>query len=194
MWLLNFIPDFVFHILVIASVLGILASEFFGFLLRGYAVQVRLVSIILLVFGIFMEGAIFNQSAWETKVLEAENKVLELQVESEKTNTKLAEALKNNELLRKDRRYETKTIIKNEVARHDGSCVLSNAFIRVHDSSSQDQVPERARFDDGEPSGVKPSEALDTISDNYKTCYDIRDKLISWQEWYKKQSSIFEGS
>lgn len=193
MWLLDFIPNSVFHIITLVSILGILAAEFFGFLLRGYAVQVRLVSIILLVFGIFMEGALFNQSSWKTKVLEAEKQVLELQVESEKTNLKLVELLKKNELLRKDRKYATKTTINQVVSKYDGQCVLSNAFIRVHDSASQDKIPDSTGVDDGSPSDVKPSEVLNTVVDNYETCYNIRDKLILWQDWYKKQSEIFEG-
>lgn len=193
MWLLNFIPDFVFHTITFLGVIGILVSEFFGVFLRGYSTQVRLVSIVLLVFGIFMEGAIINQSSWESKVLEAEKQVLELQVQSEKVNTKLVETLKQNEILRKDRKYETRNVVNKVVSKYDGQCVLSNAFIRVHDSSSQDKIPDSTGINDARPSDVKPSEILNTVTDNYETCYNIRDKLIAWQEWYKKQSIIFEN-
>ena len=104
----------------------------------------------------------------------------------------LVEALKNNEILRKERKNGTKQIVNQVVSKYDGNCVLSNAFIRVHDSASQDQLPEGSRQSDGESSNVKPSELLNTVVDNYETCYSIRDKLIKWQEWYKTNKEIYE--
>jgi hypothetical protein len=36
-------------------------------------------------------------------------------------------------------------------------------------------------------------ELLTTVSDNYGTCYEAREKLKAWQDWYKNQKEIFES-
>ena len=191
MWLLEFVPNFVFHIITIIGIIGVIASEFFSLFMGPYVTQVRVVSILVLAFGIFMEGALLDNGSWKLKVADAEKQVLAAKAESADTNTKLVEALSKNELLRKDRENETKQIVKNEVSKYDNQCILSNAFVRVHDSASQDRVPDSTGQSDGSPSDVKASEVLNTVTDNYGTCYNIRDKLIKWQEWYKNQSKIY---
>lgn len=194
MWILNVLPDFIFHTIVIFGVLGVVASFFFTFVpfISKYKLPVQIVSIIALVIGIYFEGAISNQNHWELKVAEAEKHVLELQVQSSEANTKLAEQIAENEKLRKDKKYATQTIVTQVVSKYDSNCTLSNAFVRVHNSASQDKVPDSTAVTDGNASNVKPSELLNTIVDNYETCYAIRDKLIKWQEWYKTQQKIYE--
>jgi hypothetical protein len=45
---------------------------------------------------------------------------------------------------------------------------------------------------DGTASNVKASELLATIVDNYGTYYEMRERLLAWQDWYTKQKHIFE--
>lgn len=194
MWILNILPDAILHSVVILSVLALVASFVFGFIpaIEKYKLPIQVVAIIVLVFGIYLEGGLSERKAWEYKVAQVEKQVEVARADSAEANIKLVEALKENEKLRKDKKYGTQTIVNQVVSKYDGQCVLSNAFIRVHDSASQDQLPEGSRVDDGNPSNVKPSEVLNTVIDNYETCYNIRDKLIKWQEWYKTNKDIYE--
>lgn len=36
------------------------------------------------------------------------------------------------------------------------------------------------------------SDLLDNVNDNYGTYYEMREKLNSWQYWYKTQKEIFD--
>lgn len=194
MWMLSFLPDFIFHLITIAGVLGIVASFVLGFIpfVAQYKLPIQVASIIALVVGIYFEGGIANEDKWKQRVAEAEKKVLEMQVQSAEANTKLVDKLKENEKLRKERQNATQTIINQVVKQTDSQCTLSNGFIRLHNSASQDEVPDSTRDSDSTASNVKPSSFLTIVIDNYTTCYDIRDKLIGWQEWYAKQKQIFE--
>lgn len=194
MWILSFLPDFVFHLITLVGILGVVASFFFGFIpfVSTYKLPIQVASVILLVVGIYFEGGIANEDKWKQRVAEAEKKVLEIQVQSAEANTKLVDKIKENEKLRKERQNATQTIITQVVKQTDSQCTLSNGFVRVHDSASQDKIPDSTRSTDGTTSNVKPSEFLTTVTNNYATCYDIREKLIGWQEWYKTQKELFE--
>lgn len=194
MWLLSYLTDFIVHTMVVFGIIGIIVSFFIPSnpLTLQYALPTKIISILVLCVGIFFEGTIYKDKVWEARVAEMEKQVALKDAESSEANTKLVEALKNNEILRKERKNGTKQIVNQVVSKYDGNCVLSNAFIRVHDSASQDQLPEGSRQSDGDPSNVKPSELLNTVVDNYETCYSIRDKLIKWQEWYKTNKEIYE--
>ena len=194
MWLLSLLPGIVFDLSVIVGILAIVASFFFSFIpfVSQYKLPIQVVAIALLVFGVFFEGAKINEESWKLKVADAEKKVLELQAQSAEANTKLVEKIAENEKLRKEKKNETTRIITKVVTKYDNKCELSNAFVQLHNSASQDAVPPSAEQIVGGTSDVKASEVLDVVTDNYSICYDIRDRLIGWQEWYKTQREIFD--
>ena len=194
MQLLNFVPDIFFHLLLIVGVLGLIA----GYLLNNIpfistnAKTIQVVAILVTVVAVWFEGGISRDKEYREQIAELKVKIAQAEKESAEANTKLVEKLKENEKLRKEKKNATQTIVNQVVSKYDGNCVLSNAFIRVHDSASQDKLPEGARQSDGDPSNVKPSEVLNTVIDNYESCYNMRDKLIKWQEWYKIQRELFD--
>lgn len=194
MQLLNFVPDIFFHLLLIVGVLGLIA----GYLLNNIpfidtnAKTIQVIAILVTVVAVWFEGGISRDKEYREQIAELKVKIAQAEKESAEANTKLVEQLKENEKLRKEKKNATQTIVNQVVSKYDGNCVLSNAFIRVHDSASQDKLPEGTRQSDGDPSNVKPSEVLNTVIDNYESCYNMRDKLIKWQEWYKIQRELFD--
>ena len=70
MWLLNFIPDFVFHLILLVGVLGLLA----GFILdkipfiETNAKTIHLIAIILTVIGVWFEGGIARDEAYQKEI------------------------------------------------------------------------------------------------------------------------------
>jgi hypothetical protein len=160
--------------------------------LSTYKVPAQVVAILLLVVGVYFEGAISNQDKWEKKVAIAQAEVLRLQIESGDLNLKLSESIAAYDSLRKENKNVIAKIIRETVAKYDSRCMLSNSFIGVHNSASQQTVPKSSGLDDEGTSNVKPSEVLQTVTDNYSTYYDIRNLLISWQEWYNKNKKLYD--
>lgn len=194
MQLLNFVPDIFFHLLLIVGVLGLIA----GYLLDNIpfistnAKTIQVVAVLITVVAVWFEGGISRDKEYREQIANLQVKIAQAEKESAEANTKLVEQLKENEKLRKDKKNATQTIVTQVVSKYDGQCTLSNAFIRVHDSASQDKLPEGSRQSDGDASNVKPSEVLNTVIDNYESCYNMRDKLIKWQEWYTIQRNLFD--
>lgn len=133
MWILNFLPDWIFHLIVIAGILGLVASTFFGFLpfIGKYALPVKVVSIILLVVGVWFEGAISNHNSWLEKVRELEKKVADAEIKSAQANTKLTSIIaeKNREVAKAQ--SELKNKIREISGKIDAECKVSPEVITV---------------------------------------------------------------
>ena len=70
MWILDWLPFWIFHLVVVLGIAGIIASIVFKFVpfISQYTLPIQVISIIVLVFGVYMEGGISNQEKWEAKV------------------------------------------------------------------------------------------------------------------------------
>ena len=192
MWILNFIPDIVFHAIVIAGILGMIASFFLGYMpfISLYKTPIQIISVIILVFGVWVEGANSNNESWKLKVKELEAKVSQAQIKSNEINTKLVEKIAENQKIIKDKKNEnSKAIIKYVT----DDCRLSNVAVILHNSSSQNELPPSTIGTVTGTSKVTTAELLGTVNENYGTYYEIVHKLKAWQSWYKEQKQIFES-
>ena len=192
MWILNFIPDIVFHAIVIAGILGMIASFFLGYMpfISLYKTPIQIISVIILVFGVWVEGANSNNESWKLKVKELEAKVSLAQIKSNEINTKLVEKIAENQKIIKDKKNEnSKAIIKYVT----DDCRLSNVAVILHNSSSQNELPPSTIGTVTGTSKVTTAELLGTVNENYGTYYEIVNKLKAWQSWYKEQKQIFES-
>lgn len=193
MWILNWLPDFVIHLIVIAGVLGTIASFFFGFIpfISQYKLPIQIVSILILIIGIWFEGAISNNNSWLLKVKELEVKLAKAEVQSSKVNTIIVEKVLVKDKIIKDNQNETKSAINKYVT---DSCNLSNATVSLFNSSSQNELPPSTIDTTRGTSEIKIAELLTIVNDNNATYYQIVERLKGWQEWYKSQKKIFEDA
>ena len=95
MWILKWLPYWIFYALFLIGVAGYLATYLLRFIpipaLYMYKTPIQLVSIVLVVVGVFMAGAIHNEEAWIARVKEMEAKVAEAQAKSAEENVKIVE-------------------------------------------------------------------------------------------------------
>jgi hypothetical protein len=91
MWLLNFLPDWFFHLITLLGVGGVIGSFFLGMVpfISQYKLPIQVISIVLLIGGIYMEGAMSNEEKWQLMVKEMEAKVKEAEVKSMEVNQAL---------------------------------------------------------------------------------------------------------
>jgi hypothetical protein len=91
MWILNFLPFWFFHLITLVGILGLLAGFVLGMipLINKYKLPIQVVSLLLLVAGIYMEGAISNEEKWQALVREMEAKVALAEEKSKNANSKI---------------------------------------------------------------------------------------------------------
>jgi uncharacterized membrane protein (DUF106 family) len=147
MWMLSFLPDWIFHLILLAGVLGILASLVSKFIpvISTYKLPIQIVSVILIVVGVWFEGAMSNQAAWEARVAEMQVKVAEAEAKSAETNTKIVtKTVKQLELVRTRGddiiNYVDREVVKDrEVIKFVENCPIPQIIINTHNAAALNQ-------------------------------------------------------
>lgn len=91
MWILQWMPDWVFHLILLVGLGGLGASFVLKFVpfVAQYKIPIQVAASILIVLGVYMEGAISNQAWWEARVAEAELRVKEAERLAAEANGKI---------------------------------------------------------------------------------------------------------
>lgn len=138
-WILSWLPDFIFHLIVIAGVLGLIAAQFFRFIpfVSQYTLPIKIVSIIVLVIGIWFEGGISNNNAWLAKVKEMELKIAKSEAQSAEANKNLISQItqKNKEIASIQTSLKNK--IKEQASIIDNECKVPPEAINIINESAR---------------------------------------------------------
>lgn len=106
MWLLNVLPNWFFYIVIVAGVIGYIASVVLTFipLVNLYKSVIRIVSTIVIIAGVWFAGVeagtTTNEDKWQRRVSEVEEKVNKAQSDSIVINDQLRIEQEENEKLR----------------------------------------------------------------------------------------------
>jgi hypothetical protein len=145
MWLLSFIPDFIFHIIAIVGILLTIGAIAFGQIpfIGTYNIPINIIGVVLIIFGFYMEGGISNEESWQAKVKEMELKVAAAEVKSAKENIKIVEKVvtKTEYITRRGQdilQYVDREVVKyDEKFRPGGQCELPKEFIKAINNAAE---------------------------------------------------------
>lgn len=195
MWILQFLPDWIFYLILLAGVLAIGASFILKFVpfVAQYRLPIQAGGVILTVVGLWFAGALSNEAAWQARVKEMELKVAAAETKSAEANTKLVREINKNQQQAKDTSNANKQTLSTIAKDLDSQCRLPRSVIVLHNSASQNQVSGSTAGTATGTSEVKASELIGTVTDNYGTYYQLVEQVKGWQRWYNEQRTIFEG-
>jgi len=130
MFILHFLPDFVTHLILVAGILGTIAGFVLGFIpfIKAYQLPIQIISLLLLSFGLYIEGGLANEESWQLKVKEVEAKLATKEAQSQEENVKIVERIvtktefvrtKGQDIIK----YIDKEVVKdNEVIKYVENC------------------------------------------------------------------------
>jgi hypothetical protein len=194
MWLIEFLPFWIFHLIVLVGIGGIIVSEVLKFIpfVTIYRLPIQVASIIALVFGVYMEGGISNQEKWEAKVAEAKLEMAQKETASAEATTKVVtKYVTKIQIVKEKGDVIIKEVPKYITKESDAKCPIPNAFVVLHDSASKNEVPDATRLANEGTSDTKLSTVTETVVGNYSICHQNAEQLKSLQEWIKLQQSIY---
>ncbi len=63
MWILSFLPDWIFHAIVIAGLVAVIVGTFLKSMpiINNYSLPIKVIGYIVLALGIFLEGGLNNE-------------------------------------------------------------------------------------------------------------------------------------
>ena len=145
MWILQWLPNWIFYGIFFAGLLGLLATYVMKFIpfVYVYRTPIQAVSVLAIVIGTYMSGAISNEESWQAKVKEMEAKVAAAEIESQKENVKIIEKIvKKTEYITR-RGQDIIQYVDREVTKYDdrfrpgGQCELPKEFIKAINNAAE---------------------------------------------------------
>jgi hypothetical protein len=154
MWMLAWVPDDVLlwavHAVLIAGIVGTFLSFFLLHrivrwlpALAPWHLLLQLISIALLVGGVYFKGGYDTESSWRAKVAEAEAQVAVVETMSKELNAKLEEERKKKQQVKVEYYNTVKTEIKEVEKLIDGKCELDPKVNELHNKAATN--PEKAK-------------------------------------------------
>lgn len=199
MWIVQWLPDswvlFFTYLILMVGVGCYIGSKLLVWLppIYKFKLGIELVGVLMFAAGAYLYGGRVVEQIWQLRVKDLEAKLVVAETKSKEINTIIQTKVITKIKVIKETVYANKEIIKEVVGKQlDAKCELPVSTVVLHDSASKNEVSRGPGSTDGTPSNVKASDLLGTVVENYGTYYEIREKLIGWQTWYKEQKKIFE--
>ncbi len=135
MWLLAWVPDsfllWIIHTVLLAGIVGTVLSFFLLHrivrwfpALAPYHLLIQIVSVTLLVGGVYFKGGFDTEANWRAKVAELELQVAKMNDQSTELNKKLEEERKKKQKVRVEYYNTVKTEIKEVEKQINADCKL----------------------------------------------------------------------
>lgn len=143
MWIINWLPEFVVHLIFLAGIVGTIAGFVLGFIpfVSKYKLPIQIISLLLLSLGVYLEGGLAEKAKWELRVKEMEAKVAAAQAESQKTNVQIVEKIVTEKEFIKVKGQKVIEYIDREVKVFDSNCTVPEVAIKAHDMSAANEAP-----------------------------------------------------
>lgn len=142
-WMLSLLPDWFWTSVLIAGVLGTLASWVLRFIpfIKTYLLPIQVGSILLLLVGVYFQGAISNEEKWQAKVKELEQRIEAAKVESAAVNQAVETKVITKTKVVKEKadtiiKYIDKEVVK-EIIKFEETCPIPKEAIDVHNEAAR---------------------------------------------------------
>jgi hypothetical protein len=147
MWLLQWLPDWIFYAILAIGLIGFLVTYLLKFIpipgLYMYRTPVQIISVIMIVVGVYLSGSIANEKAWQARVKELEAKLAAAEAEAAKETVKIVEKVVTQQKVIKEKGAEVIKFVDREVVKYDtkfiagGECELPKEFIKALNEASK---------------------------------------------------------
>lgn len=145
MWILTILPDAAIHIIFGLGILGTIAGFVLGFIpfIKTYKLAIQIISLLVLVLGVYLEGGLADYKEWELRVKEMEAKVAQAEAKSANTNVEIQEKIvEKTKVIREKGRdivqYIDKEVIKKEeVIKYIEICPVPKDIIDLHNQAAE---------------------------------------------------------
>jgi hypothetical protein len=141
MWILEWLPNWIFYAILLLGLLGFAATYLLKIIpipaLYVYRTPIQIVSMLMIVFGVYMSGSIANNESWLAKVKEVEAKLAEAQARGAIETVKIVEKVVVQERIVRERGQNTVQFIDREVVKYDNKCEIPPPFVEAHNKAAE---------------------------------------------------------
>jgi len=141
MWILEWLPNWIFYAILFLGLIGFLITYLLKFIpipaIYMYKAPIQIVSVIMIVIGVYMAGSIANNEAWEAKVKEVQSKLAEAEARGAIETVKIVEKVVVQQKVIKERGKDIVQYVDREVVKFDNKCEIPPPFVEAHNKAAE---------------------------------------------------------
>lgn len=127
---------------------------------------------------------------WQTEIARKQRVV-----ESQRLQNNIKDLISQNRQLAEKKQKTVTEYVNKEVIRYvqspdAGTCQFNDQWVRVYDSAAGMSETDTAAGTDADATRITDIEVLENATGNYATCHDIRQDLISLQDWVRQTYEV----
>jgi hypothetical protein len=145
-WLLAFLPVWIIHSVLGLGVLGLLIAFFVQRIpfVNTYGYLIKIASSVLLVLGLFLQGALAYKESTALAVAKLEKKLAEAEAKSQKTNTEIVEKIVTDTQIIREKGQTITEYVDREISVYNDRCILPKEVINAHNMAATLNLDEGA--------------------------------------------------
>lgn len=140
MWILQWLPGWIFYAILVLGLIGWLITYLLKFIpipqLFIYRNPIQIVSVLLIVFGVYMAGSIANNEAWEARVREVQAKLAEAEAKAAQETVRIVEKVVVQQKVVRERGQNVVQYVDREVVKYDTKCEIPQPFVEAHNNAA----------------------------------------------------------
>jgi hypothetical protein len=138
MWLLSFLPDFVWHLLTVAGIVAVGAALLLKNipLVSSYRIPLQYGGIAAVLLGVWMEGGMANEAKWQARVKELEAKIAVAEEKSKEENVKIVNKVVTKTEYYKERGADIVQYVDREITKYDNTCPVPKEVVKAHNDAA----------------------------------------------------------
>lgn len=141
MWILEWLPNWIFYAILLIGLLAFAATYLLKLIpipvLFVYRTPIQIASLMMIVFGVYMAGSIANNESWLAKVREVEAKLAEAEVKAAQENVKIVERVVVQRQVVREKGKDIVQYVDREVVKYDNKCEIPPTFIDAHNRAAE---------------------------------------------------------
>jgi len=143
MWIFTILPEFIIHVIFFIGLLGIIFGFILNFIpfIRQYLLPIKIISLLIFSFGIFLEGGLLDYKSWELKAAELKVKLAEIENKAKENDIKIVEKVVNKKQIIREKGKDLIHYVDREVIKYDEKfssgkeCELPTDFYKLYNES-----------------------------------------------------------
>jgi hypothetical protein len=143
MWIFEWLPDAVTHIIFLVGAVGVFAGFVLTFIpfVKQYKLAIQIASIFIFALGVYLEGGLADNKEWTAKVKELESKLAVAEEKSKTANVVVEEKIVTKTQIVKQKgkdiiQYVDREVVKNnDVIKYVENCPVPKAIIDAHNQA-----------------------------------------------------------
>jgi hypothetical protein len=138
MWIIDFLPDWIWILMLWLGVISIGVSYLLAKVpvVGQYKLPLRIGGVVALLMGVYFQGAISNEEKWQARVKELEAKIAVAEEKSKEENVKIVTKVVTKREYYRERGNDIVQYVDREITKYDNTCPVPKEVVKAHNDAA----------------------------------------------------------